>query len=64
MQNNTEQHSNVITLLQNHRSIRKFTDQKVSNGDIGQILYSAQMAATSSHVQAYSIVRVTIGGLL
>jgi FMN reductase (NADPH) len=64
MQNNMEQQSNVIALLQNHRSIRKFTDQKINNEDIGQILYSAQMAATSSHVQAYSIVGVTIGGSL
>jgi FMN reductase (NADPH) len=59
MQNNTEQRSNVIALLQNHRSIRKFTDQKISYEDLDQILYSAQMAATSSHVQAYSIIGVT-----
>jgi FMN reductase (NADPH) len=59
MQNNTEQRSNMIDLLQNHRSIRKFTDQKITSEDLEQILYSAQMAATSSHVQAYSIVGVT-----
>jgi FMN reductase (NADPH) len=59
MQNNAEQGLHVLDLLQRHRSIRKFTHQKISKEHLDQILFSAQMAATSSHVQAYSIVGVT-----
>jgi FMN reductase (NADPH) len=59
MQNNIDQNSSVLNLLQNHRSIRKFTDQKINKENLRQIIDSAQMAATSSHVQAYSIVGVT-----
>lgn len=51
--------SDVISLLQNHRSIRKYLDKKVEQEKILQIIQSAQMAPTSSHVQAYSIIGVT-----
>lgn len=49
----------VIRLLQNHRSIRKFTEQKLSKEQVEGIIQSAQMASTSSNVQAYSIIGVT-----
>jgi FMN reductase (NADPH) len=49
----------VIRLLQNHRSIRKFTEQQLSEEQIEAIIKSAQMASTSSNVQAYSIIGVT-----
>jgi nitroreductase len=49
----------VLRLLQNHRSIRKFTEQKIPEETINQIILSAQMASTSSHVQAYTIIGVT-----
>lgn len=48
-----------LTLLQNHRSIRKFKDQALSVEQIKQIISSAQMASTSSHVQAYTILGIT-----
>lgn len=50
---------NVVSLLQNHRSIRKFTGRKVEKETITQIILAAQMASTSSHFQAYSIIGVT-----
>ncbi len=49
----------VVQLLQRHRSIRKFTDQKIPEEILHKILLSAQMASTSSHLQAYSIIGVT-----
>ncbi len=51
--------NNVIKLLQNHRSIRKFKSIPVSSEQIEAIIQSAQKASTSSNVQAYSIVGVT-----
>lgn len=49
----------VLHLLQSHRSIRKFTDRKIPEELLHQIILSAQMASTSSHVQAYSIIGVS-----
>lgn len=49
----------VVQLLQQHRSIRKFTDQPITESQLQAILKSAQAASTSSYEQAYSIVRVT-----
>jgi FMN reductase (NADPH) len=54
-----EEMNEVIRLLQNHRSIRKFTEQKLSQEQVEAIIRSAQMASTSSNVQAYSIIGVT-----
>jgi FMN reductase (NADPH) len=53
----------IITLLQNHRSIRKFTDQPVSEDQLNAILEAAQAASTSSNMQAYSVIHVTDEGL-
>ncbi|MFD2116610.1 oxygen-insensitive NADPH nitroreductase [Paenibacillus yanchengensis] len=51
--------NDVISLLTNHRSIRKFTDEAVSSEQLATIIEAAQMASTSSNVQAYSIINVT-----
>ncbi len=48
----------TIELMLNHRSIRKFTQQTVSEEQLHAIIASAQMASSSSHVQAYSVIRV------
>ncbi|UKS24344.1 oxygen-insensitive NADPH nitroreductase [Paenibacillus sp. HWE-109] len=53
----------IISLLQNHRSIRKFTNQPVSQDQLNAILASAQAASTSSNMQAYSVIHVTDEGL-
>lgn len=49
----------VIDLLQSHRSIRKFTEEPITSHDLEQICLSASAAATSSHLQCVSIIRVT-----
>lgn len=51
--------NDVITLLQSHRSIRKFSDQPLPKGLLEELVQAGQCAATSSHVQAYSIIHVT-----
>ncbi|CAM4290399.1 oxygen-insensitive NADPH nitroreductase [Vreelandella rituensis] len=48
----------VIDLLKSHRSIRKFTDQPVSKELLKELIRAGQGAATSSHVQAYSVIHV------
>ncbi|MDX1464532.1 MAG: oxygen-insensitive NADPH nitroreductase [Halomonas sp.] len=49
----------TIELLKSHRSIRKFTDQPVSRELLEELIRAGQAAATSSHVQAYSVIHVT-----
>jgi FMN reductase (NADPH) len=49
----------VINLLKNHRSIRKFTEEKLSDETIRMLVEAAQSASTSSYVQAYTIIGVT-----
>nr|WP_275422733.1 oxygen-insensitive NADPH nitroreductase [Paenibacillus mucilaginosus] len=49
----------VIELLQNHRSIRKFKPDPLTPQQTEAIVTSAQMASTSSNVQAYTIIAVT-----
>jgi FMN reductase (NADPH) len=51
--------SGVTDLLLNHRSIRAFRDEPVPETDLEAIIRSAQMASTSSNMQAYSVIRVT-----
>lgn len=48
----------TIELLKSHRSIRKFTDQPVSPELLNTLIDAGQAAATSSHVQAYSVIHV------
>ena len=48
----------VIKLLKSHRSIRKFSDKAVDQETIHAILESGQAAATSSNVQATTVIQV------
>lgn len=48
----------VIQTIQHHRSIRKYQDRPLSEEQIRTIVESAQAAATSSYLQAYSIIGV------
>ncbi|MFC7391792.1 oxygen-insensitive NADPH nitroreductase [Scopulibacillus cellulosilyticus] len=49
----------TIKTILNHRSIRSFEDKKLTDEQIETIVKSAQAAATSSFVQAYTIIGVT-----
>jgi nitroreductase len=48
----------TIELLKSHRSIRKFKNTKVDDDLVRIIVETAQCAATSSHVQAYTVIQV------
>ncbi|WP_323750196.1 oxygen-insensitive NADPH nitroreductase [Marinobacter sp.] len=48
----------TIELLQSHRSIRKFKDQQIPKELFEELIRTGQSAATSSHVQAYTLVHV------
>nr|WP_289113463.1 oxygen-insensitive NADPH nitroreductase [uncultured Halomonas sp.] len=50
--------NDVIKLLNSHRSIRKFTDQEIPRGLLLELIQAGQAAATSSHVQAYTVIHV------
>lgn len=49
----------TLSLLMNHRSIRKFSDKEVTREQLERIIAAGQMASTSSNVQAYSVIAVT-----
>lgn len=49
----------VIDLLTSHRSIRKFTDQPVEQAVIEQLVQAGQAAATSSFIQACTVIQVS-----
>lgn len=49
----------IIAQLMNHRSIRKYQDRDVSEEQLRTIIAAGQMASSSSHVQAYSVIAVT-----
>ncbi|MBX2884323.1 MAG: oxygen-insensitive NADPH nitroreductase [Granulosicoccus sp.] len=51
--------NDVTRLLQSHRSIRKFTDEAVPLDVINELVRCGQAAATSSNVQAVTVIRVT-----
>ncbi|SFL68408.1 FMN reductase (NADPH) [Paenibacillus sp. 1_12] len=53
----------TIKLLTSHQSIRKFTNQPVTQEQLDTIISAAQWASSSSHVQAYSIIHVTNAGM-
>ncbi|WP_286236618.1 oxygen-insensitive NADPH nitroreductase [Neptuniibacter halophilus] len=48
----------VIDLLNAHRSIRKFTDQTVSQEQVNRFVQAGQAAATSSFIQACTVIQV------
>ncbi|NLJ99146.1 MAG: NADPH-dependent oxidoreductase, partial [Tissierellia bacterium] len=51
-------HNDMINLLMNHVSIRKFKDKEVDQGSIDTIIECAQMAPTSNNLQTYTIIEV------
>lgn len=50
--------NSTIELLSSHRSVRKFKDTPIEESIFQTIVRTAQCAATSNHVQAYTIIRV------
>ncbi|WP_240762503.1 NADPH-dependent oxidoreductase [Paenibacillus thalictri] len=55
--------NDVIKTIQQHRSIRKFKNTPLTQEQIDTIVRAAQMAPTSGHFQAYSIIGVTDAGV-
>lgn len=53
------QMNDTLSLLLNHRSIRKYKDEPVTEEQLQAIIAAAQMASTSSNVQAYSVIAAT-----
>ena len=50
--------NDVIKLLKSHRSIRKFSDRPIAHELLIELIQAGQGAATSSHVQAYTVIHV------
>ena len=48
----------VLAHLAAHRSVRRFADVELSDADLRRAVAAARMASTSSHVQAWSLLRV------
>ncbi len=48
----------VISLLKSHRSIRKYTDEPISDEMVADIIGAGLSAATSSNLQGATVVRV------
>ncbi|MFF2909364.1 oxygen-insensitive NADPH nitroreductase [Paenibacillus sp. NPDC057934] len=53
----------TLELLNRHASVRQYKDTLVSEEQLAAIISAAQMASTSSNVQAYSVISVTDPGL-
>ncbi|RDW17992.1 oxygen-insensitive NADPH nitroreductase [Oceanobacillus chungangensis] len=51
--------NHTIDTILNHRSIRKFTEDKLTDEQIHILIKAAQQASTSSNVMAYTIIGVT-----
>ena len=49
----------VIRLMQRHRSVRRYTDEPIEAELLAELIRAGQGAASSSFIQAYSVVRVT-----
>lgn len=52
----------TIETIKSHRSIRKFTDQTIEQETINELVRCGQAAATSSNVQAVSVIQVNDSG--
>lgn len=48
----------IISLLKDHTSIRKFNTKKITHTQIDQIIDSAMRAATAGNQMAYSIIKI------
>ncbi|MFQ3231244.1 MAG: nitroreductase, partial [Reinekea sp.] len=51
----------TLALLQSHRSIRKFTDETIPQEKLEQWIQAGQAAATSSFIQACTVIQVGQG---
>lgn len=49
----------VMETMLNHRSVRQYTDEAISDEMLASIIQCGQAAATSSFIQAYSIINVS-----
>ena len=49
----------TIETMLNHRSIRKFLDKSIDTETLEKLIECGQAAASSSFIQAYSVIRVT-----
>lgn len=49
----------IIDHMLMHRSIRRFTSDPVAEGDVRTAIAAAQSAATSSHLQSWSVVKIS-----
>ena len=56
---NIEINSETIELMLKHRSVRRFTDKSIQTSTLERLILSGQAAASSSFIQAYSVIRVT-----
>ena len=54
--------NDVITLLQAHRSIRKFAPEPLADEVVEQIVRCGQAAPTSSNIQATTVILVRDAG--
>lgn len=52
----------VVEILKAHRSIRKFTPEPVSQDIVEELIRAGQCAATSSFIQACTVIQVTEPG--
>ena len=50
--------NDVVALLLQHRSIRRFREQSLQPGQLEQLIRAGQAAATSSYIQATSVIQV------
>lgn len=48
----------LLELIKNHRSVRRFKDRPVSDELIKEIISAARHSATSEFIQAYSVIRI------
>ena len=48
----------VIDCIARHRTVRRYADRPVPDADVRRAVEAAQMAATSSNIQAYGLLRV------
>lgn len=49
----------VFETIRAHSSVRAYTDAPIEDGVVREAVAAAQMAATSSHIQAYALLRIT-----
>lgn len=48
----------VLACMARHRTVRRYEDRPVDDADVRRAVAAAQMAATSSNIQAYALLRV------